>query len=326
MCTAISYSSNGQHFFGRNLDLELSYGQQVTITPRNYPFRFRKVDDLPSHYALIGMASVVDGYPLYFEASNEKGLSMAGLNFPQNAYYFPDDSSKENVAPFEFIPYILGQCQSVDEAKNYLANLNLVDIDFSEQLPLSPLHWLLSDKDQSIVIESTASGLNIYDDPIGLLTNNPPFEKQLFSLNNYRQLSPRALDNTFSDKLSLESYSRGMGAIGLPGDLSSQSRYVRAAFTKLNVLEADTKEGSISQFFHILKSVEQQKGACDLGDGKYEFTIYSSCCHVEEGVYYYTTYDNSQIRAVNMYHADLDGKQVLSYPLLDKKEAIHFQN
>lgn len=83
MCTAITW--NG--YFGRNLDLWYSYGESVVITPRNYPFSFRLAGEMAHHYALIGIAHVADGVPLYYEATNEKGLSVAGLNFPGNACY-----------------------------------------------------------------------------------------------------------------------------------------------------------------------------------------------------------------------------------------------
>lgn len=324
MCTSITLYTK-DHYFGRNLDLELTYGEAVTITPRNFPFKFRKMPDMPTHYALIGMGIVVDNYPLYFDATNEKGLSMAGLNFPEYAYFFPEAEDKDNVTPFEFIPWILGQCETVEEAKEFLAKINLVNINFSDELPLSPLHWMIADQTQSIVVESTKDGLNVYENPVGVLTNNPTFDYHLFNLNNYRHLSPTVSDNTFSDQLQLNVYSRGMGGIGLPGDLSSTSRFVKAAFTKLNSISGNSESESVGQFFHILKSVEQQKGLCDVGEGKYEFTIYSSCCNMDKGIYYYTTYDNSQITAVDMNKEDLEGVQLTSYPLI-KDEQIHLAN
>lgn len=324
MCTSITWATK-DHYFGRNLDLELSYGESVTFTPRNFPFKFRKVEDLSTHNALIGMAIVVDNYPLYFDATNEKGLSMAGLNFPENAYFFPETEGKDNVSPFEFIPWILGQCQTVEKAKEFLGKMNLVNINFSDELPLSPLHWMISDQTQSIVVESTRGGLNIYDNPVGVLTNNPPFDYQLFNLNNYRHLSPTVSENKFSENVELNVYSRGMGAIGLPGDLSSASRFVKASFSKLNSVSNDSEMESVSQFFHILKSVEQQKGLCDVGGGEFEFTIYSSCCNMDKGIYYYTTYDNSQISAVDMHKEDLNSAQLFSYPLA-KAQQLHYVN
>lgn len=324
MCTAATYQTK-DHYFGRNLDLEYSYEETVTITPRNYPFRFRKVPEIKSHYAMIGVAYVVGDYPLYYDATNEKGLSMAGLNFPGNADYKPYEEGKDNITPFEFIPWILGKCATVAEAKQLLQSLNLVNIAFSEQLPLSTLHWIIADRESAITVESVKEGLRVYDNPVGVLTNNPPFDFQMFNLNNYMSLSTNAPSNRFSDRIELHPYSRGMGALGLPGDLSSASRFVKACFTKLNSVSGDSESESVSQFFHILDSVEQQRGCVYMGEGKYELTIYSSCCNVDKGIYYYKTYENSQITGVDIYREDLDGDMPVSYPLVTGQH-IFMQN
>ncbi|AXQ78893.1 linear amide C-N hydrolase [Streptococcus chenjunshii] len=319
MCTAITFSTK-DHYFGRNFDYEISYNEVVTITPRNYKFVFRKADSIDSHYAIIGITANIESYPLYYDAMNEKGLAMAGLNFPDNADYKPFAEGKDNITPFEFIPWILGQCATVAEAKNLLARINLVNINFSSELPLSPLHWLLADKKEAVVIESVKEGLKIYDNPTGVLTNNPPFDYQIFNLNNYRTLSTFTPDNHFSDQLDLDVYSRGMGGIGLPGDLSSASRFVKVAFTRLNSVSGDSESESISQSFHILGSVEQQMGLCVVGNQKYEHTIYSSCCNLDKGIYYYRTYNNSQITGVDLNKENLEGEQLITYPITDKQE------
>lgn len=324
MCTAASYSTK-QHYFGRNLDLEYSYHEEVTITPRNFPFSYRKVPAMKTHYALIGMAFIAGGYPLYYDAANEKGLGMAGLNFPTNAYYGEPSEDADNIAPFEIIPWVLGQCANLAEAKALLSHTNLINENFSEQLPLSPLHWMLSDTSgKSIVVESVKDGLKIYDNPVGVMTNNPTFDIQLFKLNDYRNLTPEQGENRFAQGLELAQYSRGMGAIGLPGDLSSSSRFAKVAFTRANSLSDNSEAASVSQFFHILASVEQQRGCCRLGE-KNEITIYSSCINMDKGIYYYRTYDNSRISAVDMHHEDLDGTQLAHYELL-KDQDVCFQN
>ena len=233
MCTAATYRTK-DHYFGRTLDYEFSYQESVTVTPRNYPFCFRKMGELRKHYAMIGMAYVVGDYPLYYDATNEKGLSMAGLNFVGNAVYCEEVPGKDNIAQFEFIPWILGQCANIAEVKEKLQNINLLNEGFSEQLPVSQLHWMISDREASITVECVAEGLKGYDNPVGVLTNNPPFNMQMFNLNNYMGLSTEPPQNTFSKELSLSAYSRGMGAMGMPGDLSSASRFVRVAFTKMN--------------------------------------------------------------------------------------------
>lgn len=318
MCTALTFNPS-DHYFGRNLDLEISYGQQVVITPRNYNFKFRKVNDLPNHYAMIGVAAVVDNYPLYFDATNEKGLSMAGLNYPDNAFYPDFSDGHDNVTPFEFIPWILGQCDSVDSARKLLSKINLVRIDFSKQLPLSPLHWLLADKQEAIVIESDKDGLHVYDNPVGVLTNNPTFDKQLFNLNNYRNLASATQADTFGKGMPLTDYSRGLGTRNLPGGMDSESRFVRAAFNKANAVCEDNEESAVTQLFHIMHSVEQQNGLDEVAPGKFEFTIYSVGYNQDKGLLYYTTYQNNQINLVDMNKCDLDSSELTAYPFIDKQ-------
>jgi len=269
---------------------------------------------------MIGMAFVAEGYPLYYDAVNEKGLGMAGLNFVGNAVYRDAVRGKDAayVAQFELIPWILGRCGSVREAKAALSGMAITGTPFSPQLPTAQLHWMIADREACIVVESTEDGLHIYDNPVGVLTNNPPFPQQMFLLNQYMGLSPRQPENTFSGELALTPYSRGMGAIGLPGDLSSTSRFAKVAFTKLHAISGDSEEESVSQFFHILGSVDQQRGCCEVAEGKYEITIYTSCCNATKGIYYYTTYDNHQISAVDMHKEDLDTDSLYRYPVLTK--------
>lgn len=324
MCTAATYKTKN-FYFGRTLDYEFSYGDEITVTPRNYAFNFRHTSACTSHYAIIGMAHIVGNYPLYYDAINEKGLGMAGLNFVRNAVYAKPVSGKENIAQFEFIPYILGKCANINEAKSLLASINLTDTPFSEKLPTAQLHWIIADENGCITVESMADGLHIYDNPVGVLTNNPPFETQMFMLNNYMSLSPKQPQNTFANGLALNSYSRGMGALGLPGDLSSASRFARVAFTKMNSISADSENESVSQFFHILGSVDQQRGCCEVSEGKYEITIYTSCCNTTKGIYYYTTYNNHQISAVDMRKENLDSTELMRYPLIEEQQ-INFQN
>ena len=316
MCTAATYYSKN-HYFGRNLDLEFSYHETVTVVPRKYEFPFRHVEPMKEHYAIIGMAYVVDNYPLFYDAINEAGLGMAGLNFPDNADYKEWKDGADNITPFEFIPWILGQCASVQEARERLENLNLLRENFSEELPLSPLHWMIADKECSIVVEQTADGLHVYDNPVGVMTNNPTFDMQLFGLNQYMGLSAEPAENSFAPGVSLQQYSRGMGAIGLPGDISSSSRFVKAAFTRMHAISGESEKESVSQFFHILSSVEQQRGCVHMGEDKYEITIYTSCGNLDKGLYYYNTYENHQITVVDMYKEDLDGKQLITYALCE---------
>lgn len=324
MCTAATYQTKDL-YFGRTLDYLFSYGEEVVITPRSYPFSFRHMPAMDRHFALIGMACVMNDYPLYYDAVNEKGLCIAGLNFPKNAVYQVPVPGRTNLAQFELIPWLLGQFSTVSEVRQALSSLVLTNDAFCGQLPPTPLHWIIADASEAITVESVADGLKVYDNPVGILTNNPPFDRQLFNLNNYMNLSPKQPRNCFSERLPLSTYCLGMGGLGLPGDLSSMSRFVRAAFTKMNSVSGDSEEESVSQFFHILGSVDQQRGCSEDEDGKYEITLYTSCCNAATGTYYYTTYNNHQITAVDMRRVDLDSADLKRYPLEDK-EQILFRN
>lgn len=321
MCTAATYKTD-DFYMGRTLDYEFSYGEEITVMPRNFPLSFRHGGGTDRHYAIIGMAHVADGYPMYYDAVNEKGLGMAGLNFAASARYSEPEDGKQNVAQFEFIPWVLSQFASLGQARSAIEKINLVGTTYDSRYPAAKMHWIIADKSGAITVEPTESGLKIYDNAPGVLTNEPPFDMQLFNLNNYMRLSPKQPENSFSDALDLGTYSRGMGGLGLPGDLSSMSRFVRAAFTKLNSLSGSGEAESVGQFFHILGSVEQVRGCCEVAQDKYEITIYTSCFNADKGVYYYTTYNNRRITAVDMHRENLDSASLVKYPMLDKEDIL----
>lgn len=308
MCTAVTYKTDN-FYFGRTLDNEFSFGEKVTVTPRKYLFEFTNGRKINSHYAIIGMAYVCNNYPLYFDAMNEKGLCMAGLNFVGNAFFGKEKDGCDNIAVYEFIPWLLSQCENVNDAMYLLEKINLIDKPFSNELPTAQLHWILSDKNRSITIESMQDGLHIHNNHVGVLSNNPPFEYQMQHLNNFMHLSARNPENHFASDIDFEVYSKGMGAIGLPGDWSSQSRFVRTAFVKMNSVKEKDETASVNQFFHILGSVNQVKG-CTVTDDGCEYTVYTSCMNADKGIYYYSTYENRQINAVDMNGIDLDGSEL----------------
>lgn len=322
MCTAITYQTDN-FYFGRTLDYEFSYGEKITIVPRNYQLKFRHTKTMNNHYAIIGMAHVTDNYPLFYEAVNESGLGIAGLNFVGNASYQEPTINKNNIAQFEFIPWLLSQCQNISEVKNLLKETNITNEAFSSSYLAAQLHWLIADQNQSIVVEAVSEGLKIYDNPVGVLTNNPSFDKQLFALNNYRHLTNKNPQNTFSQNVNLDLYSRGLGALGLPGDISSQSRFIRASFVKTNSVSSNGEVASVNQFFHLLNTVEQVRGCCEVKKNEYEITIYTSCINATQGIYYYTTYNNHQINAIAMHKENLESHDLIMYPLIDTEHINH---
>lgn len=319
MCTAVTYQTR-DFYFGRTLDHDISYGEEVTITPRRFPLRYREAGVQETRYAIIGMARVAENYPLYFDAVNEKGLAMAGLNFVGFAAYGQSQPGRDNIAHFELIPWVLSRCACVREARKLLERLNITCQPFSSDLPPAQLHWILADREEAITLEAMADGLHIHTNPVGVLTNNPPFDDQLRHLTDFMQLSPEPPVNRLFPAVNLEPYSRGLGAMGLPGDFSSQSRFVRAAFVRQTSVSGESEAESVSQFFRILGAVSQPRGCCRPGNGQLERTLYTSCCNTDKGIYYYQTYGNHQITAVHLHREPLDSESLIRYPLIQTEQ------
>ena len=289
MCTAIIDG----HFFGRTLDLEASYGEKVVITGRNFAFKFIHEGEIRHHYALIGTAHIANGVPLYYDAANEMGLSAAALRFPKFAEYHDTKLGEVNLASFELIPWVLCNFSSAAEAKAAMRSLTVTRDNFSDKLPSTPLHWIFADKYESFIVESVNEGLKIYDSPEGILTNAPDFPSQRKDLLKHSEIL---------DKVSC----LGKKNLDIAGDSSSQSRFIRAAYAKTNILPCYDEPASISRFFHLMDTVSQPHGFAQNDSDAPIRTIYTSCIDTEKLIYYFTTYDNRQIRAVRLNKFDSD--------------------
>lgn len=329
MCTGLSFKNGQNHYFGRNLDLEIDYPVSVTIVPRNYDFKFRNVKTSPSHYAMIGMGMVQDGYPLLFEGINEKGLGMAGLAFWKSCRYFPVAEDKTNVASFEIVQYILSTCKDVKEAKAAFENLNVTDESFAPAMPTSPLHWILGDENEAIVVESTEDGLHVYENPYRVLTNEPPFPFHSMNLNYYCNVSNKIENfdtSRFAENMpDFSNIGAGMGTCNLPGGMDSISRFVKIAFLNLNSVAKDDEQSNVAQYFHIMQGVAQPSGADNNKPGEYEITQYTCCCNTKTLRFYYTTYANQSLNAVDLMKEDLEATEVKTYPVI-RDFQVNLQN
>jgi choloylglycine hydrolase len=310
MCTAINDISS-RHLFGRTLDLDRSYGQQIVISPRRLSLSFIHEGKNSDHYAVIGAAHLEDNYPLYFDAMNEKGLCAAALRFPELACYHKKSSEKHNVASFELIPWILFNFADAEEAKTALQSAIITSDGFSEALPPTPLHWIIGDGKRSFVIESCADRLNIYDDPFGVLTNAPDFPSQLQALGDQKS-------------------SADGNILHLPGDMSSPSRFIRAACALSLTETADGEGEAISRFFHIMGTVNQPLGfesarSLGISSSAPMKTLYTSCMDSESLTYYFTTYSCRKIRGVRLKNAHLDMDSPTSFDM-EREEWFHFLN
>lgn len=304
MCTAIF--DNG--LFGRTLDLECSYLENIVITPRMYEFNYLYERDKRDN-AIIGVAHIENDVPLYYDAMNENGLCMAGLNFPKYAVYQPHIEKKINLASFELIPYILRNCDNTEEAIQLLKNINITSDSFSPELMTTPLHWMLADKNGAFVVEATENLLKIYKNDFGVMTNSPDFSYHKINASNYMMLNSKAPSNTLCPNINLECYSRGLGALGLPGDFSSASRFIKAIYVKSHTCMDENK---IGRYFHIMDSVSVPKGCIITDTGEAVYTVYVSCMDMSRCDYYYTTYKNREIKNVGLFNYDLDTKSLIT--------------
>lgn len=287
MCTAILWNS----YFGRTLDYELSFGEQVVLVPRRMPLEFCIKPPLKSHYAILGMAAVQSGVPLFFDGMNERGLAMAGLQFAE----FADYSKGGTLAPFELIPWVLGQCADLAQARRLLRGQQLCDISFAKDLPNAPLHWMIADGSGALILEPTAEGLQMYDATEGVLTNSPPYP--------YHKLRYEELQH-LSAEPAPHSARRGLQAVGLPGDYSSASRFIRAAFIRAHL--RGEGEGA---FYSMTDNISVPRGCIRLPQGD-AFTRYTCCCDLKGGIYSYTTHQTRAPIAFSFAERDLDGDQI----------------
>lgn len=317
MCTSIRLSGV-RTFFGRNMDIECSFGENVALTPRGYTIKLRHEREVNSHYAILGMASVIDSYPLYADAFNEKGLCIAGLNFPVNTRYLPIeeiDPEKYRIAPFEFPLFLLSKCKSVEECKALLNDTGITDVSFSDQLKATPLHWHIADKDSSVVVECLSTGISVLDDPADVLANNPPFDMQIMNLAAYQNLTPQKAENCLSRLGNFYSLGKAFGAVGLPGDFSSPSRFVKSAYLTALSRMLPPSEITLAHLFSLLRSVAVPKGAVtDSGEtGKSHYTLYTCGMDIENMSYNYQRYDCLDLNTVYMRQEDIDGRDILIF-------------
>ena len=316
MCTALTLQTkDGYHLFGRNMDLAYDFNQGIILIPRNYECKERIHGTLRKNkYAIIGMASLIDDYPAFADAMNEKGLACAGLNFP--GYSYLEDApveGKQNLAPYDLILWVLSNFETVDEVAKELQQVELVAVPINEKTPLPTLHWIVADKSgKSIVVEKTKEKFSIYDNPVGVLTNSPTFDWHLTNLNEYIKATPIQPSNVTWGQQELHPLGVGGGSNGLPGGFSGVDRFVRISYVRAKSPEMEDLNAGISQFYHLLNNVAMPMGSV-IADQLQDITLYTCCMCQEKGIYHYSTYQGYGIHAIDMNKEDLDAKEIKKF-------------
>lgn len=329
MCTGLSIQNmEGTCFFGRNMDLAYHFNQTVMIIPKNFQYIDPISGDVVTNQrAIIGMGTVIDNHPMLADGMNDVGLCCAGLNFEGYAYFEKElVEGKTNLAPYDFIPWVLSNHTTINEVKRGIQDLELVHRPINDQTPVAMLHWMIADKSgHSIVVEKTKDRFRVFDNPVGVMTNNPTFDWHLINLNEYLHVTPSSPKQARWGDLTLSSLGIGAGTLGIPGDFASVSRFVRIAYIRSHMPKIEGELQSVTQFFHMLDYVKMVKGGVITEEGLEEGTTYSSCMNQEKGIYYYTTYENKRINAVDMHKESLEGKELIRFDYLTKQD-IHYQN
>ncbi|XZJ10095.1 choloylglycine hydrolase [Clostridium perfringens] len=317
MCTGLALETkDGLHLFGRNMDIEYSFNQSIIFIPRNFKcVNKSNKKELTTKYAVLGMGTIFDDYPTFADGMNEKGLGCAGLNFPVYVSYSKEDiEGKTNIPVYNFLLWVLANFSSVEEVKEALKNANIVDIPISENIPNTTLHWMISDiTGKSIVVEQTKEKLNVFDNNIGVLTNSPTFDWHVANLNQYVGLRYNQVPEFKLGDQSLTALGQGTGLVGLPGDFTPASRFIRVAFLRDAMIKNDKDSIDLIEFFHILNNVAMVRGSTRTVEEKSDLTQYTSCMCLEKGIYYYNTYENNQINAIDINKENLDGNEIKTY-------------
>lgn len=313
MCTGIRFTDDeGNMVFGRNLDWSFSYGESILVTPRGFSADYTYgTPGNAEPRAVIGVGVEMNAMPMYFDCANENGLAVAGLNFPGYASFASEpQNGRINILTGEFPLWIARNFDTVDEVEQVLENVTLVAPDDPKH-PKSFLHWLIGDAKRSIVIEQMADGMHIHHDDVDVLTNQPTFDWHMENLRNYMNTgSDMAEPVTWGGK-TLTAWGAGVSMHGIPGDVSSPSRFVRVAYTNTHYPVQNGETANIARLFHTLGAVQMVEGMAKMADGKYEKTLFTSGYYAKTKAYYMNTYEDPTIRKYPFADYDLNATELV---------------
>lgn len=355
MCTAITMkTAEGETFFGRTMDFSYPIQPAVYVMPGNYQWNNALgTVRITNPYSFIGIGQESGMGILFADGVNEMGVGAAALYFPGYAAYgaveemtgdmgnggrmspgmgmgrqgepgssgrFSGNGTKPRIAAVEFLPFLLGSCDSVDRAARAAEAVELVGMADPVTGTIAPLHWMVADQSgRSVVIESTAEGVRVMENPVGVLTNSPDFPWQITNLRNYVEADPVQREAARWEEAELTPFGQGGGTSVLPGGFTPPARFVRAAFLKSHMPVPQDRTEAVGACFHVLENVSVPRGAVRTASGAEDYTRYTACLNTATGEYYIKTYENGQIRTARLEYPQARGTAPARVGFLDQE-------
>lgn len=305
MCTAINVkTNNGDIFLGRTMDFSYALDPQLYMVNKGYQWNtLANTHSIKTRYSFMGIGQDIS--PIAFaDGINEMGFSVAVLYFPGYANYDlakTEDNKKPAIANIELVKFLLSTCSSVEEAKKLVCKIRIIGVEDPVTNSVAPLHWIMADKSgDCAVVEKMVDGLHIMDNPIGVLSNSPEFTWQMTNLRNYMNVTSTQKKEAIWGDITLTPFGQGAGGFGIPGDYTSPSRFVRAAFQKHNTNFLKTCDEAVVACFHIMDSVSIPKGVVMTKRGTSDYTQYTAFMNLRTNEYYFKSYNNSSIVSVKL--------------------------
>lgn len=303
MCTSFtSETLDKKHFLARTMDFGFELNANPVICPRHYEWKSDFEErEYSGKYGFVGAGKYLDKY-FFADGVNEHGLSCASLYFPFEAVYNKEAiEGKRAIAPHELPLLILTEYKSIAELEANINDICLVETIVPLLGVVTPLHWIVTDTTgRTVVIEPTDAVLRIKKNPIGVMANSPELEWHLKNLNNYINLTPKQVNNKQVGDQTIYPFGQGTGTLGLPGDFTPPSRFVRAVYFKAAITPAENEEQAVRNCWQVLSTVRIPKGIVMQSNGEYDYTQYVSAMCSESKTYYFSNYDNNRIQQVKL--------------------------
>ncbi|WP_176056622.1 linear amide C-N hydrolase [Brucella intermedia] len=332
-CTSfILPTKDGSFVYGRTMEFGFNIDSKMIMIPRNFKMTSQLSADTAgktwnAKYAAVGMNAFA--LPALIDGMNEKGLAGGILYFPDFAQY-PDPASakpENSLAPWDFLSWALGNFSTVAEVKAALETVAVVGVKQSDMGFVPPVHYTLHDTTgASIVIEPVEGKLKVYDNPLSVLTNAPTFDWHMTNLRNYVNLSPKNVKALKINNETIKQLGEGSGMLGVPGDMTPPSRFVRASANLLSARSVPSGIESVRLAEHILNSFDIPiglvQGEAGEEDKPVDYTQWTTVADMKNDVYYVKTYEEQILRGVSLKDLDLDAKELLTIKIPTAVESL----